>query len=190
MWPGSHTLRYVTATTGRFPDAFQAKPGVSALTAVSVPVPVPAMAVKAGGGGDLHLQLLALGGVGRHGVAVVRPQAALALSPHRLRPLIGCVRAGAPAARACELRRDTRVRLNGRVAMATDGKGTPVSAQPRVWRSFTCGKFAKFQTFIALISACSDHVLGSISPQRTGQRLPNTKPPHPSLKPNYCLVMR
>lgn len=130
MWPGSQTLRYIIATKGRLPDAFQAKAGVSALTAVSVPV--PAMAVKAGGGGDLHLQLLALGGVGRHGVAVVRPQAALALSPHRLRPLIGCVRAGAPAARACELRRDTRVRLNGRVAMATDGKGTPVSAQLRV----------------------------------------------------------
>lgn len=66
------------------------------LTAVSVAV--SAMAVESGGGGDLHLQLLALGGVGRHGVAVVRPQAALALSPHRLSQLIGCVRAGAPAA--------------------------------------------------------------------------------------------
>lgn len=66
------------------------------LTAVSVAV--SAMAVESGGGGDLHLQLLALGGVGRHGVAVVRPEAALALSPHRLSQLIGCVRAGAPAA--------------------------------------------------------------------------------------------
>lgn len=66
------------------------------LTAVSVAV--SAMAVESGGGSDLHLQLLALGGVGRHGVAVVRPEAALALSPHRLSQLIGCVRAGAPAA--------------------------------------------------------------------------------------------
>lgn len=66
------------------------------LTAVSVAV--SAMAVESGGGSDLHLQLLALGGVGRHGVAVVRPQAALALSPHRLSQLVGCVRAGAPAA--------------------------------------------------------------------------------------------
>lgn len=67
-----------------------------ALTTVSVAV--PAMAVKSGGGSDLHLQLLALGGVSWHGVAVVRPEAALALSPHSLSQLIGCVRAGAPAA--------------------------------------------------------------------------------------------
>lgn len=61
------------------------------LTAVSVAV--SAVAVKSGCGSDLHLQLFALGGVGRHGVAVVRPQTALALSPHSLRQLIGCVRA-------------------------------------------------------------------------------------------------
>lgn len=83
-----------------------AKPNAvcAALTAVSVSVPVSAMAVKAGGGGDLHFQLLALGGVCWHGVAVVGPQTALALSPHRLRELIGCVQAGAPAAPARELR--------------------------------------------------------------------------------------
>lgn len=70
------------------------------LTAVPVSVSVPAVAVEAGGGSDLHLQLFALGGVGRHGVAVVGPQTALALCPHRLRQLIGHVRAGAPAAQA------------------------------------------------------------------------------------------
>lgn len=61
------------------------------LTAVSVSVSVSAMAVESGGGSDLHLQLFALGGVGRHGVAVVGPEAALALRPHRLRQLIGRV---------------------------------------------------------------------------------------------------
>lgn len=71
------------------------------LTAVSVTV--SALAVKPGGGSDLHLQLFAFGGVGWHGVAVVRPQTALALSPHRLGRLIGCVRAGAPAAQTLVL---------------------------------------------------------------------------------------
>lgn len=65
---------------------------------VSVSVAVPAMAVESGGGSDLHLQLFALGCVGWHGVAVVGPETALALRPHRLSQLIGCVRAGAPAA--------------------------------------------------------------------------------------------
>lgn len=69
----------------------------------AVPVAVPAVAVESGGGGDLHLQLLALGGVGRHGVAVVRPEAALALGPHRLGQLIGGVRAGAPASQSAVL---------------------------------------------------------------------------------------
>ena len=68
------------------------------LTAVSVSVSVSAMAVESGGGSDLHLQLFALGGVGWHGVAVVGPEATLALRPHSLSQLIGCVRAGAPAA--------------------------------------------------------------------------------------------
>lgn len=95
------------------------KGGVLALTAVSVPV--SAMAVKAGGGSDLHLQLLALGGVCWRGVAVVRPQSALALSPHRLRQLIGCVRFGAPAAQ--ELRRDTHVRLTGELPWQQMGRG-------------------------------------------------------------------
>lgn len=65
---------------------------------VTVSVAVSAMAVKSGGGSDLHLQLFALGCVGWHGVTVVGPEAALALCPHRLSQLIGCVRAGAPAA--------------------------------------------------------------------------------------------
>ena len=84
---------------------------VSFSVSVPVSVAVPAVAVEPGGGGDLHLQLLALGGVGRHGVAVVGPEAALALRPHRLRQLIGRVRAGAPAAQAGVLpgERDTRV---------------------------------------------------------------------------------
>lgn len=65
---------------------------------VSVSVAVSPVAVESGGGSDLHLQLFALGGVGWHGVAVVGPETALALRPHRLSQLIGCVRAGAPAA--------------------------------------------------------------------------------------------
>ena len=65
---------------------------------VSVSVTVSAMTVESGGSSDLHLQLFALGGVGWHGVAVVGPKAALALRPHCLSQLIGCVRAGAPAA--------------------------------------------------------------------------------------------
>lgn len=63
------------------------------LTTVPVPVSVSvsAMAVDTGGSSDLHLQLFALGGVGWHGVAVVGPEAALALRPHRLSQFIGCV---------------------------------------------------------------------------------------------------
>lgn len=107
--------------SGRAGSQIQPKHGVSALTAVSVPV--SAMAVEAGGGSDLHLQLFALGGVGWHGVAVVRPQTALALSPHRLRQLIGCVRAGAPAAQARELRRDPRVSLTLELPWQQMGRG-------------------------------------------------------------------
>lgn len=70
---------------------------------VSVSVAVSAMAVESSGGSDLHLQLLALGGVGRHGVTVVGSQTALALRSHRLSQLIGCVRAGAPAAQTSVL---------------------------------------------------------------------------------------
>lgn len=67
---------------------------------VAVSVAVSPVAVESGGGSDLHLQLFALGGVGWHGVAVVGPETALALRPDRLSQLIGCVRAGAPAAQA------------------------------------------------------------------------------------------
>lgn len=80
------------------------------------------MAVESGGGGDLHLQLLALGGVGRHGVAVVRPEAALALGPHRLGQFIGGVRAGAPASQSAALFgwcKDTRVNPRSRANVAT-----------------------------------------------------------------------
>lgn len=62
-------------------------------------VPLSAVNVQTCRGGDLHLQLLTLGGVCRHGVAVVGPQAALTLGPHWLRQLIGRVWAGASAAR-------------------------------------------------------------------------------------------
>lgn len=93
------------------------------LTAVSVTV--SAVAVKSGGGSDLHLQLFALGGVSWHGVAVVRPETALALSPHRLSQLIGCVRAGAPAAQTGVLlvARTHVCQSNSHVAIATDEKG-------------------------------------------------------------------
>jgi len=66
----------------------------------TVPVPVSAVAVESCRRSDLHLQLFALGGVGRHGVAVVRPQAALTLHLHGLSQLVGGVRAGAPAAQS------------------------------------------------------------------------------------------
>lgn len=62
-------------------------------------VPLSAMNVQTCRGGDLHLQLFTLGGVCRHGVAVVGPQAALTLGPHWLRQLIGRIWAGASAAR-------------------------------------------------------------------------------------------
>lgn len=94
-----------------------------ALTTVSVAV--SAMAVKSGGGSDLHLQLFALGGVGWHGVAVVRPETALALSPHSLSQLIGCVRAGAPAAQTGVLpvARTHVCQSNSHVAVTPDEKG-------------------------------------------------------------------
>lgn len=75
----------------------------SALTTVSVSIAISTVAVESSGGGNLHLQLLALGGVGRHGVTVVGSQAALTLRSHRLSQLIGCVRAGAPAAQTSVL---------------------------------------------------------------------------------------
>lgn len=78
----------------------------------AVPVAVPPVAVESGGGGDLHLQLLALGGVSRHGVAVVRPEAALALGPHRLGQLIGGVGAGAPASQSAVLFGGARTRVS------------------------------------------------------------------------------
>ena len=72
------------------------------LTTVSVAFPlsvaVAALAVQPRGHGDLHLQLFAFGGIRRHGVTVMGPQATLALRLHRLRRLVGRVRAGAPAA--------------------------------------------------------------------------------------------
>lgn len=99
-----------------------------ALTTVPVPVSVPPVAVESSGRSDLHLQLFALGGVGRHGVAVVRPEATLSLRPHRLRQLIGCVRAGAPAAQSGVLKgrgedKGNGCQSNGHVAIATDEEG-------------------------------------------------------------------
>lgn len=61
------------------------------------------MTMNPGGGSDLHLQLFAFGGICWHGVAVVGPEAALALRPNRLSTFIGCVRAGSPAAHTAVL---------------------------------------------------------------------------------------
>lgn len=66
-------------------------------------ISVPALTVDTCSCSNLHLQLLALGSVSGHGVAVVRAQATLPLRPHRSSRLIGCVRAGAPASRPKEL---------------------------------------------------------------------------------------
>lgn len=74
---------------------------VAVLTTVSVTV--SPMAVESGSGSNLHFQLFALGSVCWHGVTVVGPQAALALRSDRLGQLIGCVRAGAPAAQTARL---------------------------------------------------------------------------------------
>lgn len=68
-----------------------------------------------GSSGDLHFQLFAFGGVRRHGIAVVGPEATLTLRPHRLCLLVGCVRAGAPATQACVLRYGKDTRINGMV---------------------------------------------------------------------------
>lgn len=65
---------------------------------VSVSVTVSTMTMESSSGSDLHFQLFALGGVRWHGVTVVGPEAALALRSHRFSQLIGCIRAGAPAA--------------------------------------------------------------------------------------------
>lgn len=78
---------------------------VHELTAVSVSVSVAVspMAVDSGSCSNLHFQLFALRGVCWHGVTVVGPQATLALGSDGLSQLIGCVRAGAPAAQTSVL---------------------------------------------------------------------------------------